>query len=98
MIHSDPKAVYFKPRGIPLPELDTIILGRDELEAVRLADLEGKSHGDGATSMGVSRQTFGRIVISARQKIADALVNGKAILVQGNERHQPTNNPGEDER
>jgi uncharacterized protein len=57
----------------------------DEYEAVRLADLNGLYQEDAANKMGVSRQTFGRIVESARRKIADALVNAKALEIKGGE-------------
>lgn len=76
-------AVCFKPAGIPLSALETVTLRLDEREAVRLADLEGMYHEQAAASMGVSRQTFGNIVESARRKIADALVNGRALVIEG---------------
>lgn len=72
---------YFKPAGIPVRSLEEILLEQDELEALRLADLEGLYHEEAASRMGVSRQTFGRIISSARQKSSDALVNGKAIRI-----------------
>jgi Predicted DNA-binding proteins len=59
------------------------MLGLDEAEALRLADLEGLYQEAAARSMGVSRQTFGRIVESARGKVADAILNGKALKVEG---------------
>jgi hypothetical protein len=55
----------------------------DELEAIRLADLEGMYQEDAAKKMNISRQTFGRIIESAHRKIADALTNGKALLIEG---------------
>jgi len=55
----------------------------DELEAVRLADLEGNYQEDAAKKMNVSRQTFGNIIVSAHKKIADALVNSKALKIEG---------------
>lgn len=58
-------------------------MGHDELEALRLADLEGLYQADAALKMGVSRQTFGNIVESARNKVADVLVNGRALRIQG---------------
>lgn len=73
----------FKPAGIPGSRLECAELALDELEAIRLADLEGLYHEEAAAAMRVSRQTFGRIVGSARLKVADALVNGKALLVRG---------------
>ena len=78
-----PRARAFKPAGIPFRELRTVTITLDELEAVRLADLEGLYQEAAAASMGVSRQTFGRIVEAAHKKIADALVNGKALEIDG---------------
>lgn len=78
-----PQANYYKPRGIPLAALQHITLTVDELEAIRLADLQSLYQEQAAEKMNVSRQTFGRILESAHKKIADALVNGKALLIQG---------------
>lgn len=63
--------------------LEQTVLTVDELEAIRLAYLEGLYQADAAAKMSVSRQTFGRIIDSANKKIADALVNGKAIKIEG---------------
>jgi len=79
-----PGADYFKPRGIPLSELQEIGLTIDEFEAIRLADLEGLYQEDAARKMDISRQTFGNIIASAHKKIADALVSGKALKIEGN--------------
>lgn len=76
-----PAASYFKPVGIPLRELDEIVLGLDELEAMRLTDLEGLYQAAAAEKMGVSRQTIGNILNSAHRKLADALLNGKALRI-----------------
>ena len=96
-----PTCRFFKPQGIPLSTLETIILTDDELEAVRLADHEGLYQQDAADRMHVSRQTFGRIIDSAHKKIADALVNGKALCIEGgNVKHTPEaadTAPGHDE-
>jgi len=73
---------YFKPRGIPTDELSENILTLDELEAVRLADLNGMYQEQAAKCMNVSRPTFGRIIDSAHQKIADVLVNGKVLKIE----------------
>jgi predicted DNA-binding protein (UPF0251 family) len=81
----EPEAAYFKPRGIPVSRLEEEVLGIDELESLRLADLLGLYQEDAASRMNVSRQTFGRIVDSARRKVADALVNGKALKIEGGE-------------
>lgn len=76
------EAKYFKPRGIPLGELEEIVLLADEVEALRLADYEQLYQEDAAQKMKVSRQTFGRIVEAARAKVADALINGKALRLE----------------
>jgi len=78
-----PQSNYYKPRGVPLSVLQCVNLTIDELEAIRLADLEGLYQEDAAKRMNVSRQTFGRTLESAHKKIADALVNGKALLIKG---------------
>ena len=80
-ITHSPPADYFKPRGIPLCDLKEIELAADELEALRLADLNGLYRKDAAEKMGVSRQTFDRIVRSARAKVAEALVEGHALRI-----------------
>ena len=72
-----------KPAGVPVRELEEVILGFDEAEALRLADLEGLYQEAAARSMGVSRQTFGRIIETARRKTADAILNGKALRIDG---------------
>ncbi len=77
-----PGATFFKPRGIQMTMLETVVLTLDEFEALRLADKEGRYHEQAAESMGVSRTTFGRVLASARSKVAEALVNGKALVVQ----------------
>jgi len=80
-----PVATYFKPAGAPLSGLEEVTLGLDELEALRLADLEGLYHEAAALRMGVSRQTFGRILEGARRKAAEALSLGKALRIEGGE-------------
>ena len=82
-IRCSPDTNYFKPRGVPLDMLEEVNLTLDELEAVRLADLEGMYQEDAAKKMDISRQTFGNIVNSAHKKIADALLNGKALKIEG---------------
>lgn len=78
-----PSVVCFKPQGVPLAQLETVILTLDELEALKLADLEGLYQSKAADAMGVSRQTFGRILESAHRKVADALAQGKSIVFEG---------------
>lgn len=79
----EPEVSYFKPRGIPVSRLQEVTLTVDEFEAIRLADLEELYQGDAAKKMNISRQTFGNIVGSAHKKIADVIVNGKAIRIKG---------------
>ncbi len=79
----NPGVSYFKPRGIPMLELEEIHLTIDEREALRLADFEGFSHEEAGRRMDVSRATFGRILERARKTVADALINGKAINIEG---------------
>ena len=80
-ISCDPGSYYFKPAGISLQNLEEIILEGDELEAIRLSDLLGLSQEDAARKMNISRATFGRIVNKARGKVADSIINGKAIKI-----------------
>ena len=79
------EARLMKPAGIPSRDLEEVLLGFDEAEALRLADLEGLYQEAAARRMGVSRPTFSRIVESARRKTADALLNGKALRIEGGE-------------
>jgi len=83
MVSFNPQIDYFKPRGIPMRDLSEVCLAVDEREAIRLADLIGMSHEDAGRHMNVSRATFGRIIQQARKVVADALINGKAINVEG---------------
>ncbi len=82
-VGSMPESNYFKPRGIPLSMLEEVILTVDEFEAVRLADLGGLYQEQAAQKMNVSRQTFGRIIESAHKKVAEVLVKGKALKIEG---------------
>ncbi|MFC2010345.1 DUF134 domain-containing protein [Chloroflexota bacterium] len=78
-----PQATYFKPAGIPMRVLDEVRMSVEEAEAIRLKDLEGFEQEEGAKRMSVSRPTFQRILASGRQKLADALLNGKAMRIEG---------------
>ena len=78
-----PQVNYFKPAGVPLRLLDEVILSVEEAEAVRLKDLEGLEQKEGAERMNISRPTFQRVLAAARQKMADALLHGKAIRIEG---------------
>lgn len=64
-------------------DLTEVSLTVDEREALRLADLQGLSHEEGGELMAVSRATFGRILRNARKVVADAIINGKAIKIEG---------------
>lgn len=78
-----PQFTYFKPAGVPLRILEEVCLSVEELEAIRLKDLEGLEQEICAERMGVSRPTFHRVLAAARAKIADALIGGKAVRVEG---------------
>lgn len=78
-----PEVTYFKPAGIPMRELDEVVLTVEELEAIRLKDLCDLEQHACAERMDVSRPTFQRVLSSARAKIAEGLVTGKAIRVEG---------------
>jgi predicted DNA-binding protein (UPF0251 family) len=78
-----PNLTYFKPAGAPLKDLEEESLRYEELEAIRLKDLQGLEQEACAERMGVSRPTFHRIITSARHKLARALVEGKAIRIEG---------------
>ena len=78
-----PCAVYFKPAGIPVRLLEEVVLMLDELEALRLADLNGLYQEQAAEKMKISRPTFSRVIEQARRKVADALIHGKALRLEG---------------
>jgi len=78
-----PQVTYFKPAGIPLLHLQEVRPSIEEAEAIRLKDVEGLEQDECAQRMRVSRPTFARILLLARQKLADALLNGKAIRIEG---------------
>jgi predicted DNA-binding protein (UPF0251 family) len=78
-----PRTALFKPAGVAARDLEHVDLTVDEVEALRLVDLEGLSHEEAAARLGVSRQTVGRVLDAARRKVADTLVNGKALVIGG---------------
>ena len=86
-IGARPAASVFKPGGIPACELEEIRMTLDEFEALRLADFIGLYQEEAAERMGVSRPTFSRIVDSAHRKLADVLVHGKALRIEGGPVH-----------
>ena len=77
-----PYVYYFKPRGIPMRHLDEVVLERDELEAIKLHDVDELEHTEAAKKMKVSQPTFGRILDSSYKKIANAIIFGKAIRIE----------------
>jgi predicted DNA-binding protein (UPF0251 family) len=78
-----PEITYFQPVGIPLGVLEEVCLSVEEIEAIRLKDIEGLEQEQCAERMRISRPTFHRILESARREVADALLNGKAIRIEG---------------
>jgi uncharacterized protein len=82
-VQSKPNVTYFKPRGIPLVDLEEITLTIDEFEALRLHDVENLDEEKACQKMKVSRTTFHRILVSAQRKVARALIAGKAIKIEG---------------
>jgi predicted DNA-binding protein (UPF0251 family) len=78
-----PGLTYFKPAGIRLVDLEETVLAVEEFEALRLKDVEGLEQEAAARRMAVSQPTFHRILSSARTKVAEAIVNGKAIRIDG---------------
>ena len=80
-----PDKNYFKPKGIPSSLLEEVVLTLDEFESLRLADFEGLYQEQAGLKMGISRQTFGRITKIAHKKIADVLIHGKALKIEGGE-------------
>lgn len=82
-IRGVPEASYFKPRGVPLRKLEQVTLTLDEVEALRLRNIENLEQTDAAKKMGISQSTFQRILTLANRKTTDALLNGKAIRIEG---------------
>jgi predicted DNA-binding protein (UPF0251 family) len=83
LISEEPRVVLFKPAGTPTAELEVLNLTLEELESVRLVDYMGYSHEEAANAMGISRRVFWSILKSARKKIVDVLINGKALSIGG---------------
>lgn len=81
MVGFQPSFKYFKP--VKGGSLNEVVLKLEEFEAVRLKDFEGRNQVEAADEMGVSQPTFSRILESARRKIADALVKGEALRIEG---------------
>jgi predicted DNA-binding protein (UPF0251 family) len=82
-IAHEPPAAAFKPAGIPGRDLETTVLQLDEMEALRLADLEGLYQDEAARRMRISRATFGRVVEEARRKVVEALLESRMLVFEG---------------
>jgi predicted DNA-binding protein (UPF0251 family) len=78
-----PRMEGYKPFGIPMRKLESVILLYEEFEALRLADYENLLHAEAAQRMNISRPTFTRLYDKARKNVARAFVEGKAIVIQG---------------
>jgi predicted DNA-binding protein (UPF0251 family) len=82
LIRFNPGVIYFKPRAVPLSLLKEVSLGIDELEALRLCDFKNLDQIEAAKKMKISQSTLQRLLESARKKIAEALIQGKAIKIE----------------
>jgi len=82
-VYLTPGVTYFKPAGVRMIDLEEVVLTVDEFEAIRLKDAEGMNEVDAAKKMKISQPTFNRMINQARKKLAEALVNGKAIKIEG---------------
>ena len=80
-----PDVYYFKPRGIPLQELEEVVLMPDELEALKLHEVDGLEQIQASEKMRISQPTFARLLTTAHQKVAQAIISGKAIRIEGKE-------------
>jgi len=80
-IRFEPDTVYFKPQGVPTRNLQIVELSLEEIEAYRLRHIGGLEQKDAADMMHASTSTYQRVLNSAYEKIADALINGKAIRI-----------------
>lgn len=82
-VETEPGVTFFKPRGIPLRNLEKNVITVDELEAMRLADFLEMTQEEAAQKMQISRPTVTRMLARAHRAVADALVHGKAICIEG---------------
>lgn len=78
-----PAVRLFKPQGIPARQLPEVYLSLEGFEALRLSDLEALRQEEAAARMQVSRQTFGRLLAEARRAVAEALVHGHCLRIEG---------------
>jgi len=89
LVNFEPGVTYFKPRAVPLTELEVVEITIDELETMRLSNLEKLRQEDAADKMQIHQSTFQRTLVRAREKVTDALVNGKAIKIHGGDYKMP---------
>jgi len=87
IVHEPPLFTNFKPIGVKGLSLEQISLSLDEFEAFRLSDNKGLSQAEAAEEMGISRPTFTRLIEQARKKIAELIVNGKMLNIEGGNIH-----------
>lgn len=83
LVRFQPGVTFFKPAGVRMAALPEVGLAFEEMESLRLKDYEEMGQTDAAKKMKISQPTFNRLLRSARKKVADAIVNGKAIRIQG---------------
>lgn len=79
----EPNVDYFKPRGVPMGKIQSVDLQVEELEAVKLCDMEGISQESASGRMGISQPTLSRLLASGRKKLAEGIVMGRAIRISG---------------
>jgi len=82
-----PNIIYFKPQGVPIGDLQVVELSMEEIEAYRLRHINDLEQKEAAVKMHTSQSTYQRILYSAYKKIADALINGKAIKIIKHEQY-----------
>jgi len=82
-LHFKPSIYYFKPQGIPLRMLEEVALSPEELEALKLYEVDGLGQIEAAGEMKISQPTFARTLESAQKKVAQAIIKGKAIRIEG---------------
>lgn len=87
IVNKPPLFSEFKPLGVSANSLMQVLLSLDEYEAFRLADYEGLSHSEAAEEMEISRSTFTRLIEKARKKIADFIIQGKVLSIEGGNIH-----------
>lgn len=81
--HRPPASRVFKPAGTPMRDLEIILLQHDEYDALRLCDGDERTQEEAGSRMGISRGTVQRLVASGRKKVIDALVTGRALIIEG---------------